>query len=107
MDRKMNKNYVLCTICLFVFLFVTTVFVTQIDDIAYYLDTYFKPSATIEEERFTEEYSSGTVIVYHDKELNVTCYMVSAGLSCIPDIHLNRSDGKVKEIETKHTKEVM
>ena len=53
------------------------------------VDTYFNPKQESVDERFTAEYS-GILNVYHDNELNVTCYSIGVGLSCIPDAEIGR-----------------
>ena len=61
------------------------------------LDAHFNPKQEIEEERFTKEYG-GTLNVYHDNELNVTCWTsytgTGLGLSCIPDADIRTSRKK-------------
>ena len=90
--RKIGIKYYLgFIICMFLFLFGVLMFVTWIMPMwAEKLDTHFNPKQESVEERFTIEYGN-MLIIYHDTELNVTCYSTGAGLSCIPDAEIGRS----------------
>ena len=54
------------------------------------LDKHFNPKQESVDERFIVEYRSIGIGVYHDNELNVTCYRTNMGLSCIPDAEIGR-----------------
>ena len=55
------------------------------------LDIYFNQKQENVDERFTVEYRSIDIDVYHDNELNVTCYKITnTGLSCILDAEIGR-----------------
>ena len=85
------KYYLGFVICMFLFLFGVLMFVVWIMPMwTEKVDKCFNPKQEIVEERFTKEYG-GTLIVYHDTELNVTCYSSGMGLSCIPDVEIWRS----------------
>ena len=54
-------------------------------------ENYFNPKQENVDERFIVEYRSIDIDVYHDNELNVTCYKITnTGLSCIPDAEIGR-----------------
>ena len=55
-------------------------------------DKYFNTKQESADERFIAEYS-GILNVYHDNELNVTCWETcysGVGLFCIPDAEIER-----------------
>ena len=54
------------------------------------LDKMVNTKQEIVEERFIAEYRSIGIGVYHDNELNVTCYRTNMGLSCIPNAEIGR-----------------
>ena len=67
------------------------VFVCVIPLSLFELDKMVNTKQEIVEERFIVEYRSINIGVYHDNELNVTCYTITnTGLSCILDAEIGR-----------------
>ena len=92
-EKKISiKYYVYCVVCLFLFLVSVLACIAWImPACSEKIDNYFNPKQESGDERFTAEYQEPGIGVYHDNELNVTCYLTGVGLSCIPDAEIGRS----------------
>ena len=94
-EQKISIKYYLgFVICMFLFLFGMLMLVVWIMPMwAGKVDKCFNTKQESADERFINEYS-GILNVYHDNELNVTCWETcysGVGLSCISDAEIGRS----------------